>query len=117
MMFWSKDKKNPVIQELDDRLKQKFPDLDVSLGGTLYIRVSKIVVPKKDRRKGIGTQVMDEIIGYADSVGKIVVLTPSDDFGSSTARLRKFYKRFGFIENRGMMARYEISESMYRLPK
>lgn len=117
MMFRSKDKKNTAIQELADRLKQKFPDLDISLGGTLYIRVSKIVVPKKDRRNGVGTQVMNDVIEYADSVGKIVVLTPSDDFGSSTARLRKFYKRFGFVENKGMMAWYEISESMYRLPK
>jgi hypothetical protein len=49
---------------------------------------------------------------------QVVTLTPSTDYGaSSVSRLKKFYKQFGFVENKGRNKDYEISEAMYRLPK
>ncbi|WP_339898295.1 LPD38 domain-containing protein [uncultured Gilvimarinus sp.] len=81
------------------------------------ISVSKIIVPKDKRGEGIGTQAMQAVIDYADSVGKTVVLSPSGDFGGSKLRLKKFYKRLGFVENKSPNKDYEISETMYREPR
>ena len=36
---------------------------------------------------------------------------------TSQARLKKFYKKFGFVENKGRNKDFEISELMYREPK
>ena len=60
---------------------------------------------------------MKELIDYGNSSGKPIVLTPSSDFGGNKSRLIEFYKRFGFVENKGKNKDYEISESMYKLPE
>lgn len=83
---------------------------------TLYL--SKIAVPKDQQGRGLGSQAMQEIINKADAEGKRVVLSPSTEYGaSSVGRLKDFYKRFGFVENKGRNKNYAISESMYRDPK
>ncbi len=78
--------------------------------------LSKVVVDKKDRSSGKGTKFMNDLTDYADAKGKRIDLTPSADFGGSKGRLVEFYKRFGFVENKGRRKDYSISESMYRLP-
>lgn len=80
------------------------------------INLSKIVVPKASRSAGAGTRAMQQLTDYADSTGQRIELTPSADFGGNKARLTEFYKRFGFVENRGRNKNYEISEAMYREP-
>jgi predicted GNAT family acetyltransferase len=82
------------------------------------IVLSKVIIPKGERGKGIGAEYMEELSAYADSKGKTIALTPSVDFGgTSVLRLKKFYKRFGFVENKGRNRDYAISETMYRRPK
>jgi hypothetical protein len=62
--------------------------------------------------------IMSSVINLADALGYTIALTPSLDYGaSSVSRLKCFYKRFGFIENKGRYKNFTISESMYRLPK
>lgn len=79
------------------------------------ITLSKIVVPKQGRGKGLGSEVMRDLIKYADATNQTIKLSPSKDFGgSSVERLKSFYKRFGFVENKGRNKDYAISESMYR---
>lgn len=78
------------------------------------IRLSKIVVPAEGREAGAGTAAMQQLIDYADATGKAVALTPSADFGGSKARLVKFYKRFGFVENKGRNKDFSTQESMIR---
>lgn len=81
------------------------------------ICVRELRVPKDKRGCGIGTLAMQYLIEYADSVGKRAVLSPSKDFGaSSLPRLQKFYRRFGFVANKGKHKDYEISDTMYREP-
>lgn len=100
------------------------------LGVTLFlyetnnnaIKLSSLIIPKEvGRKSGIGTNIMNDIINYADKVRKTVVLNPAqkDDYHGTTSRARliKFYKRFGFVENKGRRKDYRIGESMYRLPK
>jgi GNAT superfamily N-acetyltransferase len=84
------------------------------------IKLDSIIVDKEYRNSGIGTKALEMIIGYADENSKIVALSPAlkDDFQGTTSRSRLigFYKRFGFIENKGRNKDFEISESMYRKP-
>lgn len=81
------------------------------------ITLSRIVVPKEQRNQGIGTDAIQQIVDYADQTGKRIALSPSSDFGGSKERLKEFYKRFGFVENKGRNKDFTISESMYREPK
>jgi GNAT superfamily N-acetyltransferase len=82
-----------------------------------YVRPNKIIIPKEERNSGLGTKVMQSLVALADSQERIVVLSPSTDFGaSSTERLKRFYKRFGFVENKGRNKDFSISQTLYRTP-
>jgi predicted GNAT family N-acyltransferase len=66
-----------------------------------YLELGKIIIPKEKRDSGLGSQVMQKIVDYADEIGKDIRLTPSIDFGAtSTNRLKKFYSRFDFVKNK-----------------
>ncbi len=81
--------------------------------------VSGIAVPKDKRGQGAGDAIMAAIERVADKHGHRVTLTPDPTFGNnkgSKARLTKWYKRRGFVENKGKHKDYEVSESMYREP-
>lgn len=107
-------------KEFSDAIKGEVKGLELDLyessnGNKLVL--SKIALPKEDRKSGIGTDVMNEVIKFADSQDKTVALSPSTDFGgTSVARLKDFYKQFGFVENKGKNKDLSISETMYRLP-
>lgn len=92
--------------------------LDLSLyaksSDDVVVVLSKVIVDPTMRRQGIGTQFMQELTTWADANGKRVDLTPSNHFGGSHARLMTFYKRFGFVENKGRARLFESSEDMYR---
>jgi len=81
------------------------------------LKLSAIVLNKEKREGGIGTKIMDYIIDYADKTGKIVVLTPSSDYGGSKQRLIKFYKSFGFVWNRAHNKDFRFQDTMIRYPK
>lgn len=101
--------------ELSQQVKAEHPDIKLDLSrGNGKVTLSRIVVP--ERSKGVGSAVMRRIVEAADRNGDTVTLTPSADFGGNKARLVKFYKRFGFVENKGRNKDYEISETMYRPP-
>ena len=73
---------------------------------------------QEQRGTGVGAKVMEAVVREADKDGVVVALTPSTDFGaSSKARLVAFYKRFGFVENKGRNKDFSISDTMYRLPQ
>jgi len=81
---------------------------------TIYL--SKIIVDNK--KQGLGTKAMDDLISYADKTQQTITLTPSLDYGaSSIKRLKDFYKRFDFVENKGKNKDFEFRDTMYRTPK
>jgi GNAT superfamily N-acetyltransferase len=85
------------------------------------ITLDMIVVPPKIRKQGIGSQIMSELVNYADSVGKRLELSPANkgDYEGTTSRNRliDFYKRFGLVENKGKNKDYTTNKTMYREPK
>lgn len=86
-----------------------------------YIILDSLIVPPNMRKQGVGSAIMQEIVNYADMVGKRLELSPGqkDDFHGTTSRRRlvNFYKRHGLIENKGRNKDFSISKSMYRNPK
>ena len=93
---------------------------DIRSKGTPYehIRPSEIEVEKANRNKGLGTAFMNDLVQFADFIGKQIRINPSAELGAtSKSRLEKFYKRFGFVENKpGKNKDYSISERFYRQP-
>jgi len=82
--------------------------------------LSNIIIGKENQGKGVGSAVMQDIVDYADNHGKIVVLDPAlkdkRHGTTSQSRLRAFYKRFGFIDNKGRNKNYEFRNLMIRYP-
>jgi ribosomal protein S18 acetylase RimI-like enzyme len=86
--------------------------------GRGQIQLSDLVVPKDKRGQGVGSEYMTDLINAADAEGKTITLTAALDYGStSLPRLKGFYKKFGFVENKGRNKDFAISDNMYRLPK
>lgn len=109
-------RENESLKELTTRFEKRGVDAVVSESGD-GITLSKVVVPKADRGKGIGTEFMDALTDYADANGKTIALTPDDTFGGSKGRLKDFYKRFGFKDNAGRSKDFRFRETMIREPK
>ncbi len=101
------------------QLHQQFPTLDFYIGIRAdSMSLDRVVVPKESRGTGLGTAFMKALTQEADRRRLPITLSPSTDFGgSSVARLKSFYKQFGFVENKGRHKDFAISDSMYRLPK
>ena len=106
-------------QSLTKALQEQYPGLELYLSGPSrsgIVTLSKIVIPKESRGEGVGSKVMKAILSWADQAGHTLALTPSKQWGGSVGRLKTFYKRFGFVMNKGRKKDYEISELMYRHP-
>ena len=106
-----------MIQEI---LRNKYEDclegLDIYENRTSLV-VPRIIVKEECRSTGVGTQIMNDLIAYADDNKQIVALTPSSDFGGDKNRLIQFYKRFGFKHNKGVHKSFQFRETMIRYPK
>jgi len=105
----------PDLKQMSNKWESQGIKNDVFENGN-KITLSKIVVPKESRNSGIGSKYMKELLDYADASGKRVELSPSDDFGGNKNRLKEFYSRFGFIENKGKNKDFSTMQSMYREP-
>jgi len=86
------------------------------------IDLSAIHVDKADQKQGAGTGAMNDLTDFADERDLAIVLIPGvRDTGHGTtsrSRLVKFYKRFGFIENKGRKMDFAIGGGkMIRYPQ
>lgn len=107
------------LDAIEDYASSKNVKLSASHNKNLNsINLSQMVVPKENRGKGIGSDIMNRLKSHADANKMRITLTPSTDFGASSVnRLKKFYKKHGFIENKGKNKDHAISDSMYRNPE
>lgn len=100
-----------------DTVRQQWTDAGLRHSiseGRGRITLSQVIVPDGERGTGKGTAAMQALVSYADQTGQRIELTPSSDFGGNKKRLTEFYKRFGFVENKGRNKDFDISEVMYR---
>jgi len=79
--------------------------------------LGRIQTPAEKQGQGLATQTMEEVVEYADEYGLQVQLSPTDLMGSDEKRLVSFYKRFGFVENKGKNKKQDVSNTMYRDPQ
>lgn len=112
------------VSMLQDRLKSELGLEQLMLSyrqRSNAISVDNIVVPKGQRSAGAGSRAIEAVTDLADREGVRVVLSPDlrgNRHGTtSRARLVRFYKRFGFVENKGRNKDFSISDGMYREPK
>ena len=111
--------KRPIGEARDfaQEVKSRYPGIVLHFNGsesTGYATLENISVPKELRGQGIATKVMQELVDEADANGWNMALTPSSDFGSSKARLVKFYGSFGFVPNSGRNKDFTTRETMIR---
>jgi GNAT superfamily N-acetyltransferase len=113
---------NPLGRAADDgleaTLRSKYPDAKIYISGDANrgYTLSQIELPKDMRNSGIGSNIMQDFVSMADAQNAKINLTPSKAFGGSVARLKDFYKRFGFVENKGRNKDFSTRETMYREP-
>jgi GNAT superfamily N-acetyltransferase len=114
------------VAAFERTLQSLYPELDkVGMyydrsNGSLFL--SDLYVKEEHRGTGVGTKVMNSIIKFADTENLPMVLIPEpDDDNVSPKKLMDFYKKFGFIINKGKRMDYTFSmpfaTTMYRMPK
>jgi GNAT superfamily N-acetyltransferase len=82
------------------------------------VTLDSIFLKRDERRHGVGTAAMNDLIDWADDNGIMLDLDPSTDFGAtSVARLRRFYGRFGFKRNLGRNKDFRTRKAMIRMPR
>ena len=103
--------------QLAAQLRAEFPGLmlDLHRDPSGYVILPRIKVP--ERQQGTGTAIMQRIVTAADANGDTLVLSPTTEWGSSLARLTRFYRRFGFVPNKGRAKDFTTRETMIRRPQ
>lgn len=111
-----------MVRDFAGRVKAdlRMPAFDCWLSGK-DIRLQQITVAKDSRKQGVGSEAMERLCQFADQHHARIILTTGvkdDRTGTtSTARLIRFYSRFGFKRNRGRNIDFTISANMIRDPK
>src|SRR5690606_14122922 len=67
--------------------------------------------------QGLGTRYMERLTAWADRGGVKLALTPEKVANTSKARLTTFYKRHGFVANKGASRDFSTREAMVREPQ
>jgi|ERR1700710_178269 GNAT superfamily N-acetyltransferase len=102
------DKLTRSIRRLEARVEKAYEgvvfELTVTRGLLMnnVIELTRIIVP--DRKQGTGTAIIRELCEFADRHAVEIRLTPASkgDYAATTSRKRliRFYKRFGFVEDK-----------------
>lgn len=105
------------VQDLVDELVTEYP-VDVFLYPVSEgVRLDKIWVDPAARGRGTGSRVMQRIVDWADDRGVILVLTAEGEPGGpSTAKLKAWYRSFGFVPNTGRHKDFAFTDAMIRRP-
>lgn len=109
---------NLDIAALRENIEHTYPNVQVGIRidpiGDLVL--DKIIVPDQQRSSGTGSAIMTLLADIADGHQIRMALTPTDDYGGSVTRLRKFYKRWGFVENSGRNKDFATKQTLLREP-
>lgn len=113
---------------LGSKLQKKHGAMNVTLAQPNHqkprnVHLDTLVVPRGSRKRGVGSAILKDLNKHADRHKLLLTLTLADrnkEWGTTSSnRLRKFYGRSGWKNNRGRNKRFEISAfaDMYREPK
>lgn len=111
-----------VLDRFSNKVRDRYPltAFYLSLDSENVLKLDSFIVSKEARSSGVGSDVMRAVTRFADSYGLRVVLTPGlrDDRHGTTSRVRlvRFYKKFGFYENKGRRKDFSVSGGMIRDP-
>lgn len=124
------DRMHAFTHLLGLKLKKKYPELaDLTLANTgeeknpKLIHLDSIEVKRGARKRGVGSQVMKDIGKYADKhkLRMTLQVAKKNSYTGTTSsgRLRKFYRRHGWVRNFGKTKDFGLSlfADMYRNPK
>lgn len=111
-----------TLESFADEVKERLglQEFAVHLTREGYISLNNLVVPRgrEHRNRGKGSAAVRALVEVADAFGRKAILSPAtkDDHHGTTSRARlvEFYKRFGFVENKGRRKDFTISEGMIR---
>ena len=103
------------------KLAKRLADLDPKMDAHISERptgliLDKLVVPEEARGQGLGGELMERLTTYADEEGQRVALTAAGDFGGTRSGQERFYRRHGFVPNKGRNKDFEFTENMVRTP-
>lgn len=104
------------LNDIKTKYKNQTDQLNIFENKDNTISINNLVVKQNLRNKGIGQNILNDIIDYADKNSKTITLTPTSQYLTKN-RLTNWYKKNGFVENKGRNTNYSISDTMYRLPK
>lgn len=104
------------LNDIKTKYKNQTDQLNIFENKDNTISINNLVVKQNLRNKGIGQNILNDIIDYADKKGKTIILTPTNQY-MTKSRLTNWYKENGFVENKGKNTNFSISDTMYRLPK
>ena len=95
-----------ITDKIKSELEKLYPSVDVDsikLYGSensTSIYIDSIIVPHAYRGQGIGKEIFKQLKQYANEVQKPIVLSPQAE-PNYKQKLDNFYKRLGFVKNKG----------------
>lgn len=90
--------------------------LNNRVGAIDGIMLDRLVVQGNFRNKGLGTELLIELLAISDKYNFITLVYPSDGIGGEQKRIEKFYLSHGFVFNRGETMLFANYPGMYYLP-
>lgn len=112
------------VQKFEDHIKKSYEGVIFELMVTHNLLPGRVVeliwIIVQDRKRGIGTAIMQELCQFADRHAAAIKLKPASkvDFAATTspARLVRFYKRFGFEKDRSQPIEFTTIPVLTRKP-
>jgi hypothetical protein len=110
---------SPIPELSLEALQEEFPgvELDVHENRAGILELDRIVVPEGERNAGVGSAVMRRLSEIADDRSQPIALTPATDFGGTKAGLERFYRRHGFVPNKGRAKDFGTTQAWIRKPE
>lgn len=109
------------LDDFSKNIKEKYNLKEFRLYSNQYGDIVLDMIAANEKKQGNGSAAMTELINLADKYNKRILLTTAlkdDKWGTTSKnRLINFYKRFGFVENKGRNKDFSTMHNMIRIPK
>lgn len=107
-----------ILSKISSAWERKHPGMKahVTQSNLGDIKLHSLEVPKEKRGKGIGGRFVSGLSKYADKNKKRITLSQQPE-PRYKKKLDTFYKRKGFVPNKGRNKDFSVSDTMIRNPK